>query len=66
MTSRGQGPRGGGACECLDPPLQEILDPRLESCSETQFTNIRKFSRILTFTRVLLSQFMTKTSETGA
>ena len=29
MTSRGQGPRGGGACECLDPPLQEILDPRL-------------------------------------
>ena len=29
MTSRGQCPRGGGACECLDPPLQEILYPRL-------------------------------------
>ena len=28
MTSRGQCPRGGGgACECLHPPLQEILYP---------------------------------------
>ena len=28
MTSHGQCPRGG-ACECLHPPLQEILYPRL-------------------------------------
>ena len=31
MTSRGQCPRGGGgACECLHPPFQEILYPRLD------------------------------------
>ena len=29
MTSRGQCPMGGGACECLHHPLQEILYPRL-------------------------------------
>ena len=37
MTSRGQCPRGGGACECLHPPpFQEILYPRLYSVPPIQ------------------------------